>query len=472
MKMNVLKIQNDYSWLVSDDEKLKNKLHSALRFREKGYFHSTLYKQGRWDGYREFFDRNSGRFLTGLLPEILMALKIRKSKFELSDHRGTVDFVNKSVESDMFEDVTMRDYQVDLINQVIKYKRGVIFAPTSAGKTIIMLGILKSIAPDTPILFLANRKSLVDQNYIAMKEAGLDNVGRLYDKFNEPNVITCATVQSTHKLTKLLPKFKVLIVDEIHEMMSKKPKQTYRKLKSASVRVAVSATPFKFGGKDDCQKYSVKGFFGPVLKTKAADIEDDGVLTTKKLQTRGVLSPSHCIFYPIDEPQIPYAVYQDAVTYGIAENYHFHEVVKDLVQTLKGRTLILVERIAHGDALNEMIPESLWVQGKDDLETRRYVIEQLQKSENVVGIATQQIFNAGINVFIHNLVNCASGKAAHIVIQRMGRGLRTADDKEILHYYDFIFNINDYLNTHSKKRIKILEKEGHKIEIKDRFDFR
>ena len=34
-------------------------------------------------------------------------------------------------------------------------------------------------------------------------------------------------------------------------------------------------------------------------------------------------------------------------------------------------------------------------------------------------------------------------------------------------YYDFIFEINDYLEKHSKKRIEILKKEGHKITIKD-----
>ena len=53
----------------------------------------------------------------------------------------------------------------------------------------------------------------------------------------------------------------------------------------------------------------------------------------------------------------------------------------------------------------------------------------------------------------------------------MGRGLRTADDKEILQYYDFIFNINDYLLEHSRKRIRILTKEGHDVTTKEKIDF-
>ncbi len=475
--MNILKVQNDYSWLVSDDEKLKSKLWEALRFQEKGYFHTTLYKQGRWDGYTEYFKRNTGRFLTGLLPEVMAALQIRGSEYEIRDNRDSVEFLYQKVDANFLSDLKtakgdpmiLRDYQVDYINQSIKHKRGVVFAPTSAGKTQIMLGILRAIAPKTPILFLANRKSLVQQNYKEIIAAGFDKVGRLYDKYNDPAMITCATVQSLHKIEKILPHFKVLIVDEIHDMMSKVPKKMYNKLKGASVRIAVSATPFKFGGKDKVQKYGVKGYFGPVFKTKAGN--EQGILTTSKLQERDILSKSRCTFYPIEKPSIPYDIYQDAITNGVAENPYFHDIVHRLATSLTGRTLILVDRIAHGDALSELIEGSYWVRGEDTLDTREHVIDELKNhTGNVVGIATQQIFNAGINVFLHNLVNAAGGKAEHLIIQRMGRGLRTADDKDVLNYYDFVFNINDYLQRHSRKRIKILKDEGHEIIVKDEVD--
>src|SRR5581483_8689668 len=107
---------------------------------------------------------------------------------------------------------------------------------------------------------------------------------------------------------------------------------------------------------------------------------------------------------------------------------------------------------------------SLWVQGKDNATTRKSVIKQLQKSDkDIVAIATQQIFNTGINVFIHNLINAAGGQADHLIVQRMGRGLRKAEDKAGLNYYDFVFDINDYLLDHSKKRIRILQEQGHEV---------
>ena len=139
-----------------------------------------------------------------------------------------------------------------------------------------------------------------------------------------------------------------------------------------------------------------------------------------------------------------------------------------LAKSLRGRTLILVDRIAHGDALNKLLPNSLWVQGKDNAVTRKSVIKELQKAKgDLIAIATQQIFNTGINVHPNNLINAAGGQADHMIIQRMGRGLRTADDKERLNYFDFVFEINDYLEDHSNKRIDILKKEGHNVEIKE-----
>jgi superfamily II DNA or RNA helicase len=472
----VIQIENCYSWLHTQNQEAQQKLWRALRFRDKGYFHSRLYKQKLWDGFVEFFKKESGRFLTGLLPEIETALKHLGIKYSVIDKRQQIDFrfseindqfLNQWLRSNQ-KPINLYDYQVDLTNKIIQHKRGVICSPTASGKTFMMISLLKALPQNCPTLILANRKSLVNQNYEEMMNWGFNNVGRLYDRYEEPNIFTCATVQSLHKMGPLLGKIRALIVDEIHENMSKVPKKFYNKMKSCSVRVAVSATPFKFGGTDKVQKYSVKGYFGPIMKSTSMG----GILTTNKLQKREILSASRCFFYPIREPQIPYDIYLDAVTRGIAENWKFHEIIKRLISQLTGRTLILVDRIAHGDALSSMIPNSLWVQGKDNLDTRRYVIEQLKNSkERVVAIATQQIFNAGVNFKIHNAINAAGGKAEHLIVQRIGRGLRVADDKERLDYYDFIFEINDYLFNHSHKRMKILSNEGHEVIAKDEIDF-
>lgn len=483
MTGNILKLENDYSYFWSQNQKIKQELWSRLRFRDKNYFHNRAYKMKKWDGFIDFFNKDTGKFLTGLLPEVCAVLKYFSVEYQVEDQRNKTEFSfeqvdqnflnqwlpEKNLHGEPMQPVTLHDYQADLINQVIKHRRGIIFAPTSAGKSMVMLGILKTLPPNTPTLVLQNRVSLAQQNFDEFSNWKIPNVGSLWGGNNNPNTITVASVQSIAKIEKLLPKVKVLIVDEIHDMMSDLPKKVYKRLKNADVRVAVSATPFKFGGKDNVQKFSVRGFFGPVLKVKSTE---EGVLTTTELQNRGILAKSKCFFYPVNEPKIPYDIYLDAVTRGIAENYFFHDIVAKLAKKQKGRTLILVDRIAHGDILQKMIPNSLWVQGKDNQDTRKKVIKELQKSEeDLIAIATQQIFNTGINVFCHTIINAAGGQAEHQIIQRMGRGLRVAKDKKELVYYDFIFNINDYLLDHSKKRIEIMKKEGHEVVIKKEVDF-
>lgn len=473
----VIKITNNYSWLQCTDQKIMTDLCKAFKVRELNYMHSRLYKQKKWDGFTDFFKEKTGRFLTGLLPEVIGSLKYWKIDYETIDERTNLNIIHENINKDFLKqwigDFELYDYQVDLINKSIEHKRGIVSAATGAGKSEILVGILKCLSPKTPCLILANQKNLVDQNYEKLKEWKFDNVGRLYGTYNEPNIITCSTIQSIHKIEPLLPHIKCVIVDEIHEMMGKTSKKAYEKLKNACMRIAISATWEKFGGTDKSQRFYVKGYFGPVLKT-SSDIAENGVIKTKSLQERGTLSKSNCIFYHINEPEIPYDIYLDAVTNGIANNWKFHELIKNLtLKKCKGRTLILVERIDHGIALNNLIEDSIWIKGKDTLKTRKEVIKQLSKSskENVVAIATQKILNSGINCHLHNLINCAGGKADHTIIQRMGRGLRTAEDKDILNYYDFIFNINPYLLKHSKKRVKILKDEGHDITIKKELDF-
>ncbi len=469
----ILKINNDYSYLLTSNKDLKNKIKEKLRWRKKDYSRTSAYQQGKWDGYVNFFDDDTGKFLTGLLLEVRLLLNHYGIEFETVDSREDLPLSHKVIDSDFLKPwnnkFTLFDYQVDLVNKALQYGRGIIQSPTASGKTAMMIAIMKAINPGLPMLFLANRKNLISQNYQEIKDWGFKNVGRFSSDYHEPDLITCTTVQSAHHLDKYLKICKVVIADEVHMLNNKTSIRIFKKLSNAVVRVAVSATPFKHGGTDYVQKYTAKGYFGPVFKTS---ITESGVLTTNYLQNRGNLSDSECHIYYIDEPSIPYDIFVDAVTNGISNNVYFHKVVQRLAMKLKGRTLILVERIAHGDTLSGMIPGALWVQGKDTEDTRKYVINQLQKSnENVVAIAMRQIFDTGINFFLHNIVDCTCIGNEHGTIQAMGRGLRTASDKDKMYYYGFIHRTNPYLEKQSKVKVRTLKKEKHNVIIHEEFDF-
>lgn len=473
--MYVIKVNNNFSFLQTDDVEVKGKLWSALRVPELNYYNNVLYKRKLWDGYTEYFKKDTGRFLTGLMSEVTDALKYWGIQYSIVDQRPKpVEFTRTSIDENFLPGITLIDYQVEYTNTILQHRRGIIKAPTGAGKSYILVSLIKCLPPKTPTLVLVNTTTLTGQNYKALVDAGIKNVGRIYDKYNDPNYITCCTIQSLHKLEDAVPKISAIFVDEVHANMSKAPKKWYVKANSASIRVALSATPFKFDGRDKSQKMATKGHFGPLMKINSTidGVTTKNAITTKQLQDRGILSRSKCKFYRITEPELLYEIYSDAVTNGIVNNYQMHDIVKKLACSLPGRTLIIVERLAHGDILHGLIPGSLWIAGKDDQDSRMFVIDKLKKTSrgNAVGIATSGILNAGIDVHLHNLVNAAGGKAEHQIIQRMGRGLRTADDKSILNYFDFFFENNEYLEKHSKLRVKILKREGHDVVIEDSYE--
>ena len=462
-------INNDLSQIETDNEELLKFLHTNLRFRQKGYHFHPLYRAKKWDGFVNFFSSKTGKFLTGILPEVIAAIKKFKDIPVVVNNSTPVELLRSNIDKYFLQtieknsNIELADYQVDLVNQALKYKRGIVFAPTGAGKSFILASIIKSIKDDQPVLLLQNKKTLAIQNYEEMLRWKVAKVGTLWGNSVNPDLVTVATVQSAHHLGDKLKDIKVLIVDEVHEMVSQQSKDVYKLLKNASMRIGLSATPFKHGETDKVHKFLVKGFFGPLFKTITTET---GVIKTADLQKKGRLSKSSCIFHTINEPELHNELYQDAIEKGIVNNHEFHKKVYEICSTIQGRTLILVDRITHGDNLKKLIPTACWITGKDDNETRKEVIDMLQTSKHsCIAIATQQIFNTGINVKIHTLINCAGGQADHLIIQRMGRGLRTADDKDEVLYIDFLFENNPYLKKHSKKRIKILEKEGHSVEV-------
>ena len=149
---NILRISNDYSFFLSDDIKLKMELWDRLRFRDKNYFHNRAYKMKKWDGYINFFVHETGKFLTGLLPEVSAVLKHFNVDYKVEDLRVKTEFSYDKIDKlflnqwlpetnsvgDKINSLELYDYQVEMINQVIKHRRGVIYAPTSAGKSLLI----------------------------------------------------------------------------------------------------------------------------------------------------------------------------------------------------------------------------------------------------------------------------------------------------------------------------------------------
>jgi len=188
---------------------------------------------------------------------------------------------------------------------------------------------------------------------------------------------------------------------------------------------------------------SIVGNVGPVVNR----------VTAKQLQDKGILAKCH-VHCVVTKDKKEYASYdQEAKSLNTdKERLDFiSEFVNEVNKT--GNTLVLVNSVAAGEMLNDLIPDSTFVYGKTKVKERKSTYKSVQTSDNKVIIATYQVAAVGINIpRIFNLVMIEAGKSFVRVIQTIGRGIRVAKDKDFVNIWDISSN-SKFSKKHLKTRI-------------------
>jgi len=132
-------------------------------------------------------------------------------------------------------------------------------------------------------------------------------------------------------------------------------------------------------------------------------------------------------------------------------------IAQDLINksTLsKGNVLCLVNGVAFGKKLAEMIPDAVFLHGKDKKAVRKEIYKSFADNDNLIVIATVHIAGTGLDIErIFNLVFVDIGKSFIRVIQAIGRGLRKAHDKDHVDVTDICSDLK-YSKRHVARRIK------------------
>jgi len=162
-----------------------------------------------------------------------------------------------------------------------------------------------------------------------------------------------------------------------------------------------------------------------------------GRLSASELQDQGVLANCHVnVLQLIDH--VEYKDYQSELKYLLETEGrldYIAELVSKVIET--GNTLILVDRIAPGKALQEKIPNSVFVSGATKAADRKDEYDMIATEDAKVIIATYGVAAVGINIpRIFNMVLIEPGKSFVRVIQSIGRGIRKAEDKDFVQIWD------------------------------------
>ena len=429
---------------------IRRKLSNALKFELPYARHMPQYKLGRWDGSVTLFGIGGSGYLNHL--DVLLPI-LEDNGVEITDiidNRKPVQLNFSPIAEDFWGDtrwpkghrfegepIRLRDDQVEVINRFLENPQSLQEVSTGAGKTITTATLSKLCEPYGRTVVIVPNKDLILQTEADYINCGLD-VGVYYGDRKELNrTHTICTWQSLNILEKkfkdgsaalslaeFLEGVQAVIVDEVHQAKADVLKNILtRNLNNCPIRWGLTGTI----PKADHEFQSILASLGPVI----------GRVTAKELQDKGILSTCHVnICQLIDTKE--FRDYQSELKYLVTDEKRI-EYIGKLLNKIKtsGNTLILVDRIEAGERLQNLIPDSVFVNGSVKSKNRKEAYDEVQEADDMVIIATYGVAAVGINIpRIFNLVLIEPGKSFVRVIQSIGRGIRKAKDKDFVQIWD------------------------------------
>jgi superfamily II DNA or RNA helicase len=198
---------------------------------------------------------------------------------------------------------------------------------------------------------------------------------------------------------------------------------------------------------------------GNTLKMIAAIGDIKKISDIKELIKRGVLAkPEIRILKAPITKETGFKKYADAYRAQIVNNTERNFLVAATAQKLvrDGYTvLITVEQIKHGKALEALIQGSKFVHGKTKKEEREKELEMFERGERKVLVST--LLSEGSDIpTLGAIIIASGGKSQAAQLQKVGRALRTTDDKKTAIIVDIVDNVK-WLRDHSQGRIMLYE---------------
>jgi superfamily II DNA or RNA helicase len=460
------------------DVKARRKISDACKYFLPHAYHMPAYKLGRWDGCVRYCDIG-GRTYFQLLDKLVPIITEEGYEIEIIDHRQPWSFEFDKVEQTSYDNVAwpkkhpaegqpiiLRDYQVEIINKFLENTQCLQEIATGAGKTLITAVLSHKCEDYGRTIVIVPNKDLVVQTEKDYKNLGLD-VGVLYgDRKEYDKTHTICTWQSLSILEKksknyeadfpidqFLDNVACVMVDEVHKAKA----DVLRNLLSG----VFANVPIRWGltGTIPKEEYDAVGCtcsLGPVV----------GKMSSKELQDMGVLADLDISILQLQDGMIQFGNYAQELKWLVTDEKRLKEI-SEIIKgvAVNGNTLVLIDRIATGERLEELNPDWVFVSGSMKQADRQENYDDVSQMDNKVIVATYGVAAVGINIpRIFNLVMLEPGKSFVRVIQSIGRGIRKASDKDYVNVLDITSNLK-YSKRHLTKRKVFYKEQGFRFQV-------
>lgn len=459
-----------------EGEHLKD-LYNTYGILTDNHFFSPKYKLGSWDGKIRYF-KMDGTTYYHLLDEIMPKLVHWGYTVQFADNRTgtyvtpptvTKDFFSECVWPDSEEPVVLYDHQLRVANSLMENGCGIAIAATGAGKTLCCAAICQSYNRlGMNAIVIVPSQDLIEQTKSDFEWLKIDT-GE-YSGSNKD--LAHATIISTWQALKnnptILNNMQCVIIDEAHGLTGEVLRDMLFTTGNRIVhRYGVTGTLPK--GKTD--ELSVKLAVGPVRTiVPAKELIDLGILAKLDIHIKQLEEDfkdkynDHCeLMKDLNKRPQTYIQFKDSYfpEYGAEKEYlstnkdrmlYTAQLIEDTSK--QGNTFVLVDGVSYGRKLAELIPDAVFIHGKDKVKARKQIYNLFKTQNNLVVIATVNIASTGINIKrIYNLFLIDLGKSFTRVVQSIGRGLRVAVDKDHVDVFDICSDLK-YSRKHSLERVK------------------
>lgn len=433
-------------------------IDALTSYRVQGFFMSTAYRAGTWDGKDHLLRirKRDGAYELppGLLANALEGLKEVDARFKLID---LTEVHNKRRAFAWNPALTLRGYQLEAIIAALRARSGVLKMPTRSGKTRTAARLIERIG--LPTLFVVPSKTLFHQTRKVLSEAfPHERIGGVGDGIEEIEDITVALIHSLSKRFKKRwrTRWDVLIIDELHHFTGMGEWHRVVARFDCKYRFGLSATYFP-----DIDAESERGIIWARALTGPMIID----IPVSRLVEEGFLMKQHVRMYRIRTPDLTGLKWSETVRReGISLNPWRNAIIAALSKRhadAGSKVLIVTNRLDQIGMLQELLDnrgvDYRICVGKTSSDDRESAIDDLVSGRAQVIMGT--VIGEGLDIPSANVVINAEGmKDLKHTFQRQ-RNLTIAKGKQQAIMVDFYDQTNDYLRKHSKARLAAYRSE-------------
>lgn len=493
-------VSTTHTKILFDDASSDDKNHFLAMVKEKFTVKDTKLERdprvirGLMSCNKSFYNEEFDIIQTGLLPFLKVYCKRAEIPFKVIDRRVFKphnEKLWKQIKKKGLGDKIPRDYQIEAVESLIKYRGGICCMPPGTGKSLI-IAILCRIYDRSNFILLFDRVDLLDQTYRGFLDAGfskdeIDVIGAGASMATGAR-ISMMSLMSYKNLYSEYPRMDVVICDEAHSVgRTDTSEKVIFSCQHASMKFGFSATPDIID--NPYEQLRLYANVGPVVFKK----------TFEESMSSGTLAETTVIMHTIvPEKEIKIVgswsdVYETRKVKDRSEEKKLKEAGFEIIENKDGtiarrfvcygdehllyignqrrnekiaeiamnseRVLILFSKIKHGEILQEMIPGSILIHGKDDRAARDAARKAISDNPKAVVIASS-ILDVGVDwPAIRNLIIASSHVNSGRIVQKAGRATRKLESigklSGVIH--DFATSENAIARKQTKKKVHVYE---------------